>query len=267
MFIILTFLIGYYAIIFEPNNIKIEKYNLIIENLPSSFNNLKIAHLSDFHSLRFGPREKKVLEMLEELKPEFVFITGDFVDPIGKIITDRELISIKNFWQKLGEKYKDKIFAVLGNHDTKIIKNYLEESGIVVLNNENKNLFLDKNEEFIYLIGVADPVFKKANLVKAMEDIEEKLPKILLAHGPEIMAQVNNKKIDLILVGHTHGGQVNIPILGKLLQPLSQYGRQYTKGLFKIDSTYLYVNRGIGTSFFPIRFASSPEITLIVLNF
>ncbi len=260
--ILLVLIVGYYSLIFEPNNIQIEEKSLAIENLPLSFEGVKIVHLSDFHSWWFGSREKRVLKIVEELKPDFIFITGDFVDPITKI-TDRELNSLKIFWQELGEKYKNRIFGVLGNHDTKIIKNYLIEKGIVILNNENKKLFLD--QEFIYLIGVDDPATGRDNLAKAMKGVELELPKILLAHGPEILKERATKKLDLILVGHTHGGQVALPFLGQLLQPLSNYGKQYTKGLFKINSIFLYVNRGVGTSFFPIRFNCPPEVTLIKL--
>lgn len=262
--IFLALALGYYSMIFEPNNIQIERQIITLENLPQSFDGVKIVQLSDFHSLWFGPRERKVLETLEELNPDFIFITGDFVDPITKLVTDRDLSSVKVFWQKLGEKYKNRIFGVLGNHDNKIVKNYLEESKITILDNENKKLFFGNN--FIYLIGVDDPWTGRDDLPKAMKKVEEDQPKILLAHGPEIIGKLKSKKIDLVLVGHTHGGQVNIPFLGRLIQPLFGYGRLYIKGLFKIENTILYVNRGIGTSFFPIRFYCQPEITLIELR-
>ena len=256
--------LGYYSLVFEPNNIKIEKQVITIENLPRSFEGVKFVHLTDFHSYWFGSREKRVLEILEQLKPDFVFITGDFVDPITKAITDRKLNSVKFFWQSLGEKYENRIFGVLGNHDTEIVKNYLIESGITILDNENQKVF--HQGDYIYLIGVNDPWTGRDDLKKAMEKINEEKPKILLAHAGEIIDAAVEKNIDLVLVGHTHGGQVNIPFLGRIIQPLSEYGLKYTSGLFKVANTYLYVNRGIGTSLFPIRFNSPPEITLIELQ-
>lgn len=268
-------------VVFEPYNIKINE-QVIPLNLFQSFddlspardsqdngegereqisNGVKIVQLSDFHSWWFGSREKRVLEILEELNPDFVFITGDFVDPITKAITDRDLNSVKIFWQKLGEKYEKRIFGVLGNHDTDIVKNYLKGSGITILDNENKKLFF--GNEFIYLIGVDDPWTGRDDLSKAMEGVELEIPKILLAHAAEIIDEAIEQEIDLVLVGHTHGGQVSIPVLGRLIQPLSEYGKKYTSGFFKIDASYMYVNRGVGTSFLPIRFNSPPEITLI----
>lgn len=277
--------LGYYMVIFEPNNIKIERYVVAIKNLPQSFDGVKIVHLSDFHSLWFGSREKRVLQMLEELEPDFIFITGDFVDPITKIVTDRNLRSVKIFWQELGRKYQGRIFGVLGNHDTIIVKNYLEKSGITILDNENRRIWIgqefiypvrdsgNKNEgqkehisNGVYLIGVDDPWTGRDNLVQAMEGIENDIPKILLAHAAEIIDKAVEKRIDLVLVGHTHGGQINFPVLGRLIQPLSEYGRKYLSGLFKMNSTYLYANRGIGTSVIPVRFNCPPEITLIKLR-
>lgn len=267
--------LGYYMMVFEPNNLQIERHTLQIEglsliqdfnnnNLPRSFDGARIVHLTDFHSLWFGPRERRVLKILEELEPDFVFITGDFVDPVTKAITDRDLASVKIFWEKLGTEYKNRIFGVLGNHDTVLVKSYLIDSGIRVLDNENEKIFLGK--DYLYLIGVDDPWTGRDDLSKAMEGIESGRPKILLAHAAEIIYDAVEKNIDLVLVGHTHGGQVNIPFFGRLIQQLSKYGRRYTKGLFRIENTYLHVNPGIGTSVIPIRFDCPPEITLIKLE-
>ncbi len=253
---------GYYMVIFEPNNIQIKRQIIALENLPQSFDGVKIVQLSDFHSYWFGRREKKVLEMLEEISPDFVFITGDFIDPVTKII--RRVDSAAKFWAHLGNRYENRIFGVLGNHDTSQVKNLLERGGIVVLNNEDTKLWLDN--DFIYLIGVDDSFTDRDDLTKAIEKVEAGAPKILLAHAGEIIDEAVKEKIDLVLVGHTHGGQVNLPILGRLIQPLSEYGRRYMSGLFKIESTYLYVNRGIGTSVIPVRFNCPPEITLIELR-
>ncbi len=255
--------LGYYSLIFEPNNLQIEKKIIALKDLPQSFHGLRIVHLTDFHSFWFGSRERKVLTYIKELEPDFVFITGDFVDPVTKLVTDRNLSSVRVFWQALGQQYQGRIFAVLGNHDPERVGKYLQDSGIEVLDNENKKIW--KNQEFIYLIGVDDPWTGRDDLPKAVEGIKEDKPKILLAHAPEIIYRAVKKEIDLVLVGHTHGGQVNIPFIGRLIQPLSEYGRKYMSGLFEINSTFLYVNRGVGTSVIPVRFNCPPEIALIEL--
>ncbi|MCK5591145.1 MAG: metallophosphoesterase [Candidatus Pacebacteria bacterium] len=273
LFLILTFLVfpiilGWYSFSFEPNNIQIEKINIEIENLPESFDGVKIVHLTDFHSQGFDKREKMVLEMVSQLDPDFVFITGDFVDRKTK-----DIDSVQEFWQELGDQYKGKIFGVLGNHeyrnkntDIDSLKETLEKSEITVLDNENQKIY--KAEEYVYLVGVDDPHTGRADLEKALADTKGDVPKILLAHSPEIISDLENlreEEIDLVLAGHTHGGQIKIPFIRPFWVPTENRGK-YASGLFEINNTYLYVNRGIGLSTFPIRFNCSPEIALIELS-
>ncbi|MEA2097564.1 MAG: metallophosphoesterase [Patescibacteria group bacterium] len=227
LFLIAVFLISvtilvWYSFVFEPNNIQVEKVSIKIENLPESFSNTKIVHLTDFHSYNFGKREKRVLEILEDVNPDFVFITGDFIDHKTKDIS-----SCQEFWSELGNKYQGKVYGVLGNHeywidyiDASSIKKLLEESGIVVLNNENEKIF--QGNEYIYLLGVNDPHTGNDDLGVAAADTEKDIPKILLAHSPDIvndLEDLENKNIDLILAGHTHGGQVVIPFMKPFWTP------------------------------------------------
>ncbi len=264
LLVALFLITGVWSFYFEPYEIKIENVELEIKNLPSVFNGLKIIHLSDFHSKNFGKREKNVLEIVETLKPDFVFITGDVVD-----WTSRNFEAIQPFWEELGQNYPGRIFGVYGNHDHRNIKfrkleKFLKESGIEFLKNESRKIEL--NNDFIYLIGVDDPHDGYDDLTKAMAGLDSGSIKILLAHSPEIVRKIKNQnlRIDLILVGHTHGGQINIPILVDLILPL-KYDKQYKKGFFKEDSISMHVSRGIGPSVLPLRFNSFPEITLIKL--
>jgi predicted MPP superfamily phosphohydrolase len=261
LFLILFFLFFYYSVFFEPNNIKVEKLTIFIKELPKSFEGTKIVQISDLHSLWFGNREKKLLKIVESLNPDFVFLTGDYVDPLTKL-TDKNLNSVKKFWEILGEKYSGKIFAVFGNHDTKFVQAEILKTKIIVLDNKSRKIF--KGKDFIYLVGVSDPRTGQDSISKALEDVKEDRPKILLAHAPEIIEKIKNLNFDLVLVGDTHGGQVNLPFLKNF--HLTKLGRKYSKGFFKLKNTILYVNRGIGTTFFPIRFYCQPEITLIELK-
>ena len=272
-FLILTFLVfpmilGWYSLIFEPNNIQVEKINIEMANLPEAFGGVKIVHLTDLHSFGFDKREKMVLEMVGEIDPDFVFITGDFVDRKTK-----DIDSVQEFWQELGDQYKGKIFGVLGNHeyknenaDSDSLEELLEKSGIVILDNENQKIFQD--DEYIYLVGVDDPDTGNDDLKKAATATEENIPKILLAHSPDIVNDpdsLKEEKINLILAGHTHGGQIKIPFIRPFWVPTKNRGK-YASGSFEIGDTCLYVNRGVGLSVFPIRFNCPPEITLIELN-
>ncbi len=273
MFLTLILLISlsallWYSLIFEPNNIQVERISITIENLPEEFEGTKIAHLTDFHSYNFGEREKRVLEILEDIDPDFVFITGDFIDHKTKDIN-----SCQEFWRELGNKYQGKIFGITGNHEywnndieAKDFKNLLEESGIVVLDNKNEKIF--QGDEYIYLIGVDDPHTGNDDLEKAAAGAEEDIPKILLAHSPDIVNDLESLKkedVDLILAGHTHGGQIVIPFVQPYWTPTKNHGR-YASGLFEIGGTYLYVNRGIGMAVLPVRFNCPPEVTVIELK-
>ncbi len=256
--LVLTF---FWGVFIEPEMIKLERVSVKIKNLPPSFKNLKILHLSDLHSKNFGKKERKILEILSQLNVDFIFITGDIVD-----WETRDLKSCQKFWKELSKNYQGKVFAVFGNHDHrnknfKTLKKLLKESGIEILNNESKKI--KKDESFIYLVGVDDPHLGYDNIEKAMENVKkENFPKILLAHSPEIFRKVKEKNFDLILVGHTHGCQIAIPIFCDLILPL-KYDKKYKRGLFKENSTYMYVNRGIGETFLPIRINSFPEMTII----
>jgi len=273
LFLLTAFLISltallWYSFIFEPNDIQVERISIEIKNLPESFNDVKIVHLTDFHSYNFGEREKRILEILEKINPDFIFITGDFIDHKTKNIN-----SCQEFWQKLGNKYQGKIFGVIGNHEywnddisTKDFKKLLEKSGIVVLDNKNKKIF--QGNEYIYLVGVDDPDTGNDDLKKAAAGAEENVPKILLAHSPDIVNDLDSLKkenINLILAGHTHGGQIKIPFIKPFWTPTKNHGK-YASGLFEIDNIYLYVNRGIGTAVLPIRFNCPPEVTVIELK-
>jgi len=256
-------ILGSWSFFVGPRRIKIENIRIKIKNLSPSFQGVKIIQLSDLHSKDFGEKEKKSLEILAQLKPDFIFITGDFID-----WKTSNLKSCQEFWKEISKNYPNRVFGVFGNHEnhhpkSKTIKNLLTDSGVKIINNES--VILRKNEDFIYLIGVDDPHENHDDIAKAMEQVENNTPKIMLAHSPEIFRRVKDQNIDLILTGHTHGGQVNIPFITNLFLPV-KYDRKYKSGLFKEDSTYLYVNRGVGTTLLPFRFNAPPEITLIELE-
>jgi len=232
----------------EPHFLGTEEINIELENAED----VKIAHLTDLHSRGFGSLEKKVLKKLERIDPDYIFITGDFVDK-----RTQDLEACQNFWKVLVDQHPNKVFGVLGNHEyshgrTKKIIELLEESGVKLLNNEAVEI------DEITLAGVKSPHLDRDEL-NFNKEVD-----ILLAHSPEIFRRVKNKKIGIILTGHTHGGQVNIPILSRLVLPM-RYGKKYKEGLFKEQGTYMYVNRGIGTTILPIRFNAPPVIGLIDL--
>jgi hypothetical protein len=257
--ILILLLLGSAWSFLEPYQVQLKEVEIKFQNLDSRAKNLKIVQISDIHFKKIGVREKKLLKILKKIEPDYLLITGDIVNWKAD-----DLDSLSQFCQSLSGIAKKGTFGVYGNHEHlnfkfSKLKPIFEESGIKIL--ENQSIFLEKS---IYLIGVDDPHLGFDNLKIATDQIDQKAPKILLAHSPEIFRKIKQENI-LVLAGHTHGGQINVPIIVNLILPL-RYDKQHKSGLFKEGSRWLYINKGIGTTFLPLRFNSLPEITIIRLN-
>jgi len=263
-FLALIFLYGY---LIEPYNPELVEQTLVYQDLPYSLDNLKIIHLSDFHCRGFTAREKKLVEIIDKERPDFIFFTGDFLE------NDKWIYSCENLIWQIFQKNSN-FFGVFGNHDHQIntpiqdLEEDFEKRGITILVNEAQELKF-KGSSF-YLIGVDDPYLDYDNLELALTGVKEDKFKILLSHSPAIFMEdrelILDNAINLILSGHTHGGQVNVPFFTNFFISL-WLGGKYTAGLFREGGTFIYVNRGIGTfHLFPIRLNSPPEVTLIILK-
>lgn len=263
---LLLFVCGFvYGYFFEPYDLRAEKIEIPIRNLPSDLNGLKIVHLSDFHCRKFTEREEKVVNFIQETHPDFIFFTGDFLENEKYIPACRELISRVS-------KKNPNFYGVFGNHDHRSgatidkLKEIFEKEGIKILVNETKEITKVDGSSF-YLIGVDDPYLGYDNLEEAVKNVQDGF-KILLSHSPEILVKKRSdiiNKIDLILAGHTHGGQANLPIYNSIFRWFSGY--KYIAGLYEEEGTMIYVNRGLGVfSGAPLRLNASPEITVITLK-
>jgi len=260
----------------EPSLVKVERISLEINDFP--LEKLRVLHLSDLHTKEITKKEKDILKIIERENPDFIFLTGDMVD-----WQTEDLDSVSWLWQGISEGRGGRVFGVYGNHEHrnpkfKEIKVLLKESGIEILDNEWKKV--EVGDRSFYLIGLDDPHLGFDKLDLAMEGLPEGGSRIMLAHSPEVFRKVilrqaqddaeqgrsiKNKDIDLVLVGHTHGCQINLPFLCDWILPV-KYDKQYKSGLFQEQGTYLYVNRGLGETFLPLRFNSFPEATLIEIT-
>lgn len=223
---------------------------------------LKVAHLSDLHLKSIGLRENKILEILKEEKPDLIFITGDL------ICFEGPYEPVMSFLSQL--KPPHGIYGVLGNTE------YSNENGSCILCHEerSKNLkekqspiflrnslsFLKVDGKTLNILGVDDPVGKKSNLKTALKDTDSKDPSILLAHSPEIIEEASGCGLDLLLCGHTHGGQIFLTRYLRKIFPL-EASLEFIEGFFQKGKMLMYVSRGIGTSYLPFRFGIKPEIT------
>lgn len=271
--IIIVFLFGLiiYCFFIEPNVLKIEnqvfKLNCLNQNLNKKFIQLSDLHFNGFN---FWTNRKinQIYQVVKDFNPDVIFITGDLISHKQGIEPVVELI------KKISQH--SSVFIVFGNWDywtlnfnTKEFKKQLENAGANVLINQTIDNYFNE----INIIGIKDPYTSDNverdlnNTIKKIEKEKKENCKLLLAHSPDIFEQAVKQKIDLVLTGHTHGGQFFIPFITKKIIPLRyNYNKNFVKGLYKQNKTQMYVNRGVGGSILNIRFLVPPEITLITLE-
>jgi predicted MPP superfamily phosphohydrolase len=278
---VLPFFVIVYAIFKAVYHFKIYHHQIKFKELPSSFNGLKIIHISDLHLGSFNYRFKilnRAVKLINDMEPDLILFTGDLVNNFAW-----ELRGWKRVFSKLTAKIGK--YAVLGNHDYgdysiwenekdkmenfEAIKQFYKDVNFNLLLNEADIII--KNKEEIAIIGVenwGNPPFKQyGDLKKALKKTTEEQFKILLSHDPthwkeEVIGKTN---IALTLSGHTHGMQAAINIKTKQWSPI-KYKYQHWAGIYKVMNQYLYVNRGLGWMGFPGRLGMRPEITFIELK-
>ena len=236
------------------------------KSLPKSFDGLKIAHFSDIHyGFYYGVEELSVLvDEVNKQNPDLILFTGDLFD--GEVLPyaeecARELNRLK---APLGR------YAVLGNHDyytgrTKAKLAY-EQSGFRLLTNRSEMLKI--NNQTIQLVGLDDMFYGKVDINAAFSGVDPHTFTLLIAHEPDYADRTSAYRVDLQLSGHSHGGQVRLPIIGAILTPPG--GRTYVQGLHLLENqdvpSYIYTTRGVGTTHVPIRFLCRPELSMITLR-
>ena len=254
----------------ERHWVDVREVTIRLRNLPEAFRGFRIAQLADFHYGEFTEPTylRYVIAKTNALKPDLVTLTGDFVSsgPMVERISEQFGYHCAELLAKLKCPLR---YAVLGNHDVMVnasaVTDALNSHGLPVLHNQS--VPIERAGERIWLAGVADVLIGGlANMdaavpVAAMRNHE---PVILMAHEPDFADEASKWPVDLMLSGHTHGGQVRIPFMPPA--DLPDLGKKYVEGRFNIGHLQLYVNRGIGTVGVPFRFLCPPEITVITLT-
>jgi predicted MPP superfamily phosphohydrolase len=256
------------AAMIEPRRVEVTHQSIVIRKLPRTFDGFRIVQLSDIHHSPFLGIEEiaEAVHRANELRPDLIALTGDYVSH------SRDYI--EGCAQALGMlRAPHGVFAVLGNHDHWTDAERMTESltrhGIRVLVNENVRIGL--NGSSICLAGVDDLMVRRDNLPRALRGAGSSETRILLAHNPAIIREAARAGVDLVLSGHTHGGQINWRLLigredRKTARWLRRPSRRLMRGLAQLGSTQLYVNRGLGTVVVPLRYGCPPEITVIELT-
>lgn len=247
--------------------------NISSDSIPSVFSNFRIAQVSDLHNTEFGEGNTKLIEILYELKQDIIVITGDLIDARH---TD---IKIALDFVK-GAVQIAPVYYVTGNHEANCsqygqLKTGLEMAGVTIL--EDEALQLECDGEMLTLIGISDPDFTikgdifnevpgmvKAKLNSLIDDNNNYM--ILLSHRPELFETYVCCGVDLVLSGHTHGGQFRLPFIGGIVAPNQGLFPKYDSGLYTDGITNMVVSRGLGNSIIPFRFNNRPEVILVELN-
>lgn len=244
---------------FEVKSVKIVPYTITVHGLPRSFNGFTILHITDLHSKLFGDKQKRLLKLIKSLSYDIVVFTGDFDNKYGPdILPGLQLIE--------GLRGKP-IYFVPGNHDWWTGYQFKEDiikMGVTIL--ENTSVKYRKNGEHIWIMGVDDPYSGRARLDLSVEAVQDTKPKILLAHAPEIYPEAVENNIDVVLVGHTHGGQIRLPLMGAIVVPGQGLFPKYDYGVFSEKNTQMIINGGLGESVLPVRFNIRPEVVLVRLR-
>lgn len=262
-----TFLIGGAAffpyLYYERVSVAVRRYRVPVHNLPAGFHGFTILHLTDLHGKEFGERGEALLSILRELSFDLVALTGDLV-----LRTSPSLEPALELVRGIGGFSKSPVFSVSGNHEwgaqlTPQVNSRLEQAGVRVLKNEAE--VLQRGEDRLWMVGVDDPVTKRDRLAQALSLADARLPRLLLAHAPHPFPQAVQAGVDLTLVGHTHGGQIRLPLIGAPYIPSMGYFPKWDYGLYRQGKSIMIVNGGLGESWFPIRFNNRPEVTLVTL--
>lgn len=247
-------------------------YTLSSGKLPKQFSGYRIAQVSDLHNAQLGKGNKKLLWMLERARPDLIAITGDLIDS-----RRTDLTVALDFAAEAGKIAP--CYYVPGNHEARVpeygrLKEGLRDRGIVVLTDEA--VTIQRAGAEITLLGVEDPSFQRGDLRRDAKKVmrgklqglvgQEAPYTILLSHRPEWFAVYRESGVDLVLSGHTHGGQFRLPWVGGLLAPGQGLHPKYDGGCYAQGATSMVVSRGIGNSLFPFRFNNRPEVVLIQLK-
>lgn len=244
----------------RPQAVRVE---VEVAGLPAELDGFAIAHLTDFHRSPLVPNRlvERGVRVANAMEPDLVVLTGDFVS-----VSSRFAVSCA---RALGElKAEHGVYAVLGNHDHweggARVASELEANGITMLT--NASVAVERDGARFWLVGIDDLIAGEPCLDTALLGVPQDEPRILLCHEPDFAPEAASHGFALQLSGHTHGGQLDLPVLGRAVLP--DMGVLYPAGLHRVSrtDTYVYTNVGLGVVTAPLRYRCPPEVALITLR-
>lgn len=251
-----------YARFIGTSGLITKEYPIYSKNVSNDFDGMKIVHFSDIHYKKNITKKKinKIIEEINLINPDLVVFTGDLIEG-DEHLTNNDINYLKKTLTNINSKYGK--YAIFGNHDYEeidIIKDIYESSNFIYLDN-NYDIIYSKNKEKIFIGGLSSIVKKKNDLEPFIKILKEGSfnYKIFLIHEPDLTDNIlNDYNIDLILAGHSHNGQIRIPVIGAIYTP--EYSKKYYDEYYKINDTDLYISSGIGVSKISYRLFNHPSI-------
>jgi predicted MPP superfamily phosphohydrolase len=277
---------------FRPDDFRIETLTIELRELDQAFDGYRMVHLTDLHVGQWLSVERLagVVDLVNQQKPDLILMTGDYVSYEIMDILEGMIASMRTMHARDGK------LAVLGNHDhwidAGLVTSALREGGFTVLLNQVYTI--NREGASLQIAGIDSAILRKDRLKAVLESLSPTGPAILLVHEPDFAdLSAMSGRFDLQLSGHSHGGQIVLPILGAMLR--GPYFWKYPLGLYRVghvrsspvfdairnrgtcsnpgtsqenapDGMLLYTNRGLGTNTLRFRFNCPPEILLITLK-
>ncbi len=241
----------------------VKEYAINTTNLATDYDGLKIVHFSDLHygSTIYESELKRIVNRINQEKPDIIVFTGDLVEH-GVELSDSDINKIQKQLKRLDANIE--IFAVKGNHDYEndYFDTIMSDLGWNILDNKYEFVYANSKKPIIF-VGLDDltkgtPDY--ANAFSYLNDLNEDVYTIVLAHEPDQIDEFKNYKFNLVLSGHSHLGQIRFPLVGALYTP--EGSKKYYDDHYKVDDADLYISGGIGTSTLKFRFLNKPSINL-----
>lgn len=247
---------------YDTHDFKVNAVQFHTDKIPAGAE-FTILQISDLHVKVFDHHNEKLITAIADLRADIIVITGDLID--RGMNNFARVFSLLDHLKAINKQ----IFFVSGNHEwgNPGYIHFLEglrERNITILNNQNTQI--TNHRVTINLAGIDDASTDHENMEAALAGINKKYYTILLSHTPAIK-KFKDIPADLILSGHTHGGQVRLPVIGAIIAPGQGLFPKFDKGVFHIlENRYLYIDSGLGTSLAPIRFLNKSQLSFIRIS-
>ncbi|MBL7049502.1 MAG: metallophosphoesterase [Nitrospira sp.] len=251
-----------YPFLIERKLLQVNEYNIPVRNLPAEFNGFRIAQLTDIHYGSFMTQKflSEVINRANSLKADAIVCTGDYVTE-----GDNSNV-IKTVWSHLNRLQAPAgVFSVLGNHDHWVQQSesleLLIKSGQSI---RHKSVAILHRGKRLWIGGAGDFWTDSPEIDRTFRSTPEDECRILLAHNPDTADSRFSTRVDLVISGHTHGGQVKIPFVSPIVLPVQN--KHFTSGLVQARKAAVFISKGIGSVMLPIRFNCYPEIAVLNLR-